>query len=243
MLIVCPSCARSYNVKRAAIGEDGRHVVCPLCETRWFVEAPAPIAMPEVDETPRQSAIGAAMGEIRADVRDTRAEPPRYTTRRTPPQSSRGGFRGPAAALAGLVLVMGLIGKREAITRAAPRAAAVYAALGLPVNIRGVEFADVKTTRSSDAEGGGIEISGVIRNVTRDRARVPSISFEIRDDKGVTLARWSESVPKRVIASNEKIAFASQFPAPPPGSRDVLVRFGDDDTKPAPSLTVVRAGR
>jgi predicted Zn finger-like uncharacterized protein len=257
MLIDCPSCARSYNISRGAVGEEGRHVVCPLCQTRWFVaardETPEVETLnadirenadsPEVDEIHARATPRAAASDMRADVRDSLAHPPRYRTRRAPPPARTGGFRGLAAALACLVLAMGLIGKREAIVRAAPRAAALYNAIGLPVNIRGVIFAEVKTTRTAEAEG-GIEISGVIRNVTRARTRVPSLSFEIRDDKGATLARWSEGAPKRVIANNETVAFASQFPSLPPGSRDVMVRFGDDESNTtAPPVTVVRAGR
>ncbi len=57
MLIDCPSCARSYHVSRAAIGETGRTVVCQICNTRWFVEPPAAeIEIAVLDDPPEKIA-------------------------------------------------------------------------------------------------------------------------------------------------------------------------------------------
>src|SRR5215468_8067929 len=40
MLIVCPKCSASYEVKAEAIGDKGRTVRCVHCRTEWFVTAP-----------------------------------------------------------------------------------------------------------------------------------------------------------------------------------------------------------
>ena len=36
MLIVCPHCASSYEIKTAALGDEGRSVRCVRCQTVWF---------------------------------------------------------------------------------------------------------------------------------------------------------------------------------------------------------------
>src|SRR5215831_2837519 len=38
MLIVCPSCATSYNVDLASLSQNGRQVRCARCRTVWHAE-------------------------------------------------------------------------------------------------------------------------------------------------------------------------------------------------------------
>ena len=42
MLIRCPNCATSYDVKPDSLGASGRVVRCAKCTTQWFATAPAP---------------------------------------------------------------------------------------------------------------------------------------------------------------------------------------------------------
>jgi predicted Zn finger-like uncharacterized protein len=42
MLIVCPSCATSYDVKPASLSSDGRQVRCARCRTVWHAEPRQP---------------------------------------------------------------------------------------------------------------------------------------------------------------------------------------------------------
>ena len=44
MLIVCPHCASSYEIKAASLGDEGRSVRCVRCQTVWF--APPAEAVP-----------------------------------------------------------------------------------------------------------------------------------------------------------------------------------------------------
>jgi predicted Zn finger-like uncharacterized protein len=41
MLIVCPNCTTSYEVKTAALGDAGRTVRCAQCRKQWFAAAPS----------------------------------------------------------------------------------------------------------------------------------------------------------------------------------------------------------
>ena len=43
MLIVCPSCATSYDVEPASLLPGGRHVRCLRCRTAWYAETPCPV--------------------------------------------------------------------------------------------------------------------------------------------------------------------------------------------------------
>ena len=44
MLIVCPSCATSYQVEPHSLGENGRSVRCARCRNVWFATTPAVVA-------------------------------------------------------------------------------------------------------------------------------------------------------------------------------------------------------
>src|SRR5215471_20092915 len=71
MLIVCPKCSASYEVKAEAIGDKGRTVRCVHCRTEWFVTAPLVertevIGATEV-ETPVDSALAPTMVAAVAD--------------------------------------------------------------------------------------------------------------------------------------------------------------------------------
>src|SRR5262245_30116968 len=55
MLIVCPTCATTYQIAPAALGETGRSVRCASCKDTWFAtpEVPAAaVAAPAVEQPP-----------------------------------------------------------------------------------------------------------------------------------------------------------------------------------------------
>jgi predicted Zn finger-like uncharacterized protein len=59
MLIVCPNCTTSYQVKSEAFGQSGRKVRCARCRREWFATPsaipPAPGQMPTVASPPTQA--------------------------------------------------------------------------------------------------------------------------------------------------------------------------------------------
>ena len=124
-----------------------------------------------------------------------------------------------------MILPMAAIAKRQAVVAALPRTAALYDAIGLPVNLRGLAIAGVKTTGDQGDQGHGLEVAGTIRNLENTRTRVPKMTFEIRDAKGTILSHWSETAPKPLLGADEAVAFLTQTADLPDGSKDVVVRF------------------
>ena len=143
----------------------------------------------------------------------------------TDPRGAGATFAGIACLLAGcMILPMAAIAKRQAVVAAVPRTAALYDAIGLPVNLRGLAIAGVKTTALGD-QGHGLEVAGTIRNLETTRTRVPKMTFEIRDAKGTILSHWSETAPKPLLGADETVAFLTQTADLPDGSKEVVVRF------------------
>ncbi len=126
------------------------------------------------------------------------------------------------------MIATGLIAARTAVVRALPRAAGLYAAAGLPVNVRGLAWADVHTAWADESMA-RVAVSGRLRNVTAGRTNVPRLAFDIRDAAGTVLASWSERPTKRSLAASESLMFASQSRNVPKGATEVVVRFAEAD--------------
>lgn len=134
-----------------------------------------------------------------------------------------------------LAIAASLFVFREALARAYPGAASLYATIGLPVNLRGLAFEDVTTSHSTEGKALVLVIEGTIRNVTDKEAAVPRLRLAIRDDKGVELYSWSAATAHNVLSAGQILAFKSCLASPPVDGRSVAVRFLRPDDMLAPS--------
>jgi predicted Zn finger-like uncharacterized protein len=215
MQIDCPGCAKSYHIVKAALGPNGRRVACPRCDAVWFIAAdgrdgqlapliPTPLEIPANDVRPRKKQV---------------AKPAAPISR---PHSS---LKELCAGAALLVSGMALLGLRAEIVRLWPPTSTVYAALGLPVNLRGLELRDLHTVSTRDGSEAVLGIEGKIANIRSSVTKVPPIELSIRDPSGHILYSWTATSQKRRLAAGETIVFRAQLAEPPAGSYDVLARF------------------
>lgn len=133
--------------------------------------------------------------------------------------------------LAALVVVIGTaFAVREPIVRAVPDLAGLYELVGLPTDLRGLAFADVKTYRHVEGSTPVLVVEGRIENVSdRDRP-VPQIRFGLKSAAGREVYAWTMAPAKPDLASEETMTFKSKLPAPPDAATDVQVRFADSAT-------------
>jgi len=346
MLIVCPSCATSYDVKLASLGPEGRQVRCARCQTVWHAApsradslvaaaaALAPERPPPLDGAPPRAAAAsrqqaqALKAEAGPDV-DEAAEvtlapepgeggsgpdgsgeragtqavagawfeppaslPPSGETWREPPDNvlanehgetiaaedgaeveappiapvdldegrppleiddtaeqpaapvadvetvaarrrRRSRSRRPAwplsafqSAILGLVVVDAvLIGWRADVVRALPQTASFYAMVGMPVNLRGLDLDDVKTTTEQHEGVQILVVEGNIVNDSRKLADVPRIKFILRNAARQEIYSWTAVPSTGMLPPGQAVAFRSRLASPPPDGRDVVVRF------------------
>ncbi len=130
-----------------------------------------------------------------------------------------------AAVVATLIGATALIGLREKIVRIAPRAAAPYAAVGLPVNIDGLAFADVRSRVEMEGTRKALVIEGEIVNLRRDAHPLPPLEVSVRGSDGQDKYAWTTRAPKARLEGGEKIAFHTRLAAPPEEGAEVLVHF------------------
>ncbi|WP_293807639.1 zinc-ribbon domain-containing protein [uncultured Bosea sp.] len=253
MLIVCPSCASQYELDAAKLGPEGRKVRCAGCKTSWHVEPtafPEPPSAAETqallaEELERAASIEAEITAIAAEGarQDEAGEAPAVEAppaagpkRRGKPSGKarkapgailrRGGAGLPAvAALAGLVLLGGVVWQREAAVRAAPQLAGLFEKIGMPVNVRGLSLSSIESGLVEDGQNRFLVVEGDVTNVTKSKTMVPPIEVAVRDAAGATLYTWTTEPPRTSLQPAELIRFRARLASPPEQGQSVRVRF------------------
>jgi predicted Zn finger-like uncharacterized protein len=285
MLIVCPTCATTYQIQLAALGAAGRSVRCAHCKNTWFATAdsvveealvavpaaapapPRPPAdepradmardMPEHDILPPERPA-APQAENPFTVADApplvpqdqpeaavETEPPKFepgvpdhaetpTARRArqtyAERKSRRSllqrlFSLPMLIVVLLAILLGALNWRTAMVRHFPQTASLYAAIGLPVNLRGLFFQDVKSTVDFQDGVSVLVVEGTIVNLTTRTLEVPRLRLALRNDTGHEVYAWTALPPKTTLGSGNGLPFRAKLASPPPDGRDVIVRF------------------
>ncbi len=139
-----------------------------------------------------------------------------------------------AGLIVGLVALAAAIGATaafatlgsEQVVRGLPGLAPVYAAIGMPVNPRGLEFRDISYEWKLDARGKPvISISGKVTNVSKEPRPVSSVVFAFIDQDGLELFDWATSIRAKALQPGSSLPFASVVPVPADAVRKVEVRF------------------
>jgi predicted Zn finger-like uncharacterized protein len=258
MLITCPTCASSYRVETGRVGMEGRSVRCAACRETWFITPAEVLAAHAADLAEAEAAEPSAADwqEASAAVREAVGADIVENVPPAPPARGRsaahrvrrpraGGARGlpgvsPALA-AGLALVAALplaCLARDAVVRAVPQSAALYAGLGLPVNLRGLEIRDVVAFRNPAQDGRPAELvlEGDLLGLARDTAPVPPLTVEVLDAEGRPLRGFAVAPPRAALGQGERARFRASLADPPAQGRGLRIRFGAEPA--APTLAV-----
>jgi len=133
---------------------------------------------------------------------------------------------GLATGLLALIAInTALIGWRADVVRWVPQTASLYAAIGLPVNLRGLVFANVTTQKEAQDGVQVLVIEGKIVSASSRVVEVPRLRFAIRNDHGHEIYTWTALPTRSLLAPGETLAFRSRLASPPREGGDVLVRF------------------
>ena len=130
-----------------------------------------------------------------------------------------------AAVVAILMGVSALIALREKIVDVAPPAARVFAAIGLPVNLAGLELREVHSHIEMDGARKVLAVEGEIANMRRESRSVPPVALIVRGEDGQAKYAWTTRAAKSRLEPGETIAFRARLASPPESGADVLVRF------------------
>lgn len=206
MLIVCPTCASEFTIEAEQIGPTGRVVRCAKCRGAWFV--------PPVDADRSVAADAAVAG---------RPRPPR---RPNPPGARQESSRALLVLALGLACVIGLAAAlRTTIVRIVPESAAAFNAVGLSVNLVGLQLGAVTSEMVQEPGGHVLVIAGEIVNETVRPIAIPPLALTIEGAGGELLYNWSDKTNRGELAPHGKQRFQARLSSPPPEGQRVVVAF------------------
>jgi hypothetical protein len=131
----------------------------------------------------------------------------------------------PLAIVALVTLCAALLGWRKDIVRHAPQLASFYSAIGLPVNLRGLAFADLKIGNEIHDGVPVLVVEGMIVSTVSMPVDVPRLRFALRSATGAEVYAWTAQPSQPVLGAFETMPFRSRLASPPAEGHDIQVRF------------------
>ena len=121
--------------------------------------------------------------------------------------------------------IAALLNWRVPVVRFVPQTASLFSAVGLPVNLRGLSFDDVRTTVETRDGVSVLVVEGAIVNQTRQPLEVPRLRFAVRNAGGYEVYAWTVLPAEPVLAPGDRAPFRSRLASPPADAQDIIVRF------------------
>lgn len=148
--------------------------------------------------------------------------------RLVPAGLSRSVFSPGTIILGGVAILALLVVQRHAVVSRVPQTAGVFRAIGLPVNLQGLEFERVATEMVEDAQGRFLIVQGEIRNIAKGTLAVPPIEIVIQDATVKSLYTWTAEASRPTIVQGDSIPFRTRLASPPQNGSNVILRFAAD---------------
>jgi predicted Zn finger-like uncharacterized protein len=249
MILTCPSCVTRYYADDASIGPAGRSVRCAACSHTWFVEPQLVLG----DDTP---AMLRGRDEDRPRTREQIERMRRAAggVSASAPLSSAAKYRAlqverqrkdrvKAAALAWTVTGAALaatttsaVAFREDVARIWPKTASAYAAVGLDVNIFGLEFRDLKVEHMFDGPDPVLVVRGLITNIGRDERPAPVLRFGLRGEDSTEIQHVLARMVSPAIPAGGSAPFEVRIENASPEAQDLEATFAAFSEAAAPKL-------
>jgi predicted Zn finger-like uncharacterized protein len=118
-----------------------------------------------------------------------------------------------------------LIGARSEVVRYLPQTASLFAAIGLPVNLRNLKFENVRISKDAQDGANTLIIEGTIVSTSDKPAEVPRLRFAARNVTGQEVYSWTTLPTRSILGPGERFEFSSRLVSPPADANDVMVRF------------------
>jgi predicted Zn finger-like uncharacterized protein len=232
MILTCPECTTRYQTDASQFAPDGRKVRCAKCSHVWFQAPPAPEpeqGLEDASDTPEPEAEPVAAPKREAFAPAPRVEQvrsqPRFAAR--PGRLEQLGIGAGWALLGVIVLAVGWSGLhyRQSIASLWPQSSSLYAAVGMRVNTRGLEFHDKSAHFETDGQQDVLVITGHLLNTTSRELSVPPIRVSLMDSGKHELYHWNFSAGVATLHPGQLATFHTQLPSPPTAARDIELRF------------------
>jgi hypothetical protein len=183
--------------------------------------------MPAADAEPAAT-LPAASLEVNSAQKDeaVAATPARAASKRL---SIPWGQVGSWAALILLVTAIGwaAIQYRQIIANLWPQSASLYAALGMPVNVRGIALVNVAYQQDFEDGQPVLAVTGKVVNISDKEMVVPGIRVVLTDEEKHELYHWTFDPGVPSLKAGAESSFVTRLSSPPPEARNLNIRFLD----------------
>lgn len=116
---------------------------------------------------------------------------------------------------------------RTDLVRWFPALAGLYASIGMPVNVVGLEFENSKTMTTFRGGKPVMIITSRIRSVANMTVAVPPVLVSLLDTSGTTIYEWTVTPLARQMDPGEIFEFSTEVSAPPEGAMTVRLSFAN----------------
>jgi hypothetical protein len=126
-----------------------------------------------------------------------------------------------AASAAGMVFF------RQDVAELWPRSASAFAALGLDVNVYGLEFYDLAVQRSFDGDKPILVVTGEVRNIGRDNKVIPPVRVSLRDEQSHEIMQLVNAISDQPLSAGAAKQFSIRVDNPPADAVDLEATFAN----------------
>jgi predicted Zn finger-like uncharacterized protein len=152
-----------------------------------------------------------------------------FAVRRARVQAKRKIMRHSSKWMAVILVLFGfnvaLVGARNEVVRFVPQTASLFAAIGLPVNLRYPTLENVKISREENDGVSVLVVEGSIVSDASKAVEVPRMRFAVRNVSGQEIYSWTALPTRSILGPGETLPFRSRLASPPADASDVVVRF------------------
>ncbi|POF32837.1 zinc-ribbon domain-containing protein [Roseibium marinum] len=114
---------------------------------------------------------------------------------------------------------------RDSIVKQSPDLASLFQMIGFDVNLRGLEFRNLRTFTEVEDGNRVLVVEGSIRNVLDETNVVPAVRLAIRSGDLQEVYVWTVEPRTRSLNALDETRFRTILSDPPTGATDIQVRF------------------
>ena len=138
--------------------------------------------------------------------------------------------------IGGTLMLVGIIATgyfgRVMVVEKFPAMAGVYAAVGLGVNVVGLDFSNVSTLQSLRDGKEVLAVSAQIVGLMSEPVVVPAVVVTLLDSNGQGIYEWSVTPAVRDLMAGERATFDTQLTMPPGDATSVRLSFAGGQSIP-----------
>jgi hypothetical protein len=164
-------------------------------------------------------------GQAEIDADDIESYAARRERMKARRKQSRRSSRWTAIVLVLFAINVAVVGARDEVVRYLPQTASLFAAIGLPVNLRHLKFENVHISKETQDGVNVLIVDGIIVSDSKKPVSVPRLRFAARNATGQEVYTWTALPARSILGAGETLEFRSRLASPPADASDVMVRF------------------